>query len=40
MDDIGYLGNVPINGDYPGPSEEALAHLDGVLVALGLSLSN
>ena len=35
--DIGYLGNVPIAGDYPGPSDEAKAHLDQVLVDLGLS---
>lgn len=36
--DIGYLGNVPITGDYPGPSAEAMAHLDVVLDQLGLSL--
>ena len=35
--EIGYLGNVPIAGDYPGPSDEALAHLDEVLNKLGLS---
>ncbi|NRA79786.1 MAG: gluconate 2-dehydrogenase subunit 3 family protein, partial [Pseudoalteromonas sp.] len=35
--DIGYLGNVPIAGDYPGPSDEAKAHLDQVLAELGLS---
>ncbi|GEK07945.1 gluconate 2-dehydrogenase subunit 3 family protein [Pseudoalteromonas sp. McH1-7] len=35
--DIGYLGNVPIAGDYPGPTAEAKAHLDGVLAELGLS---
>ncbi|MFC3031652.1 gluconate 2-dehydrogenase subunit 3 family protein [Pseudoalteromonas fenneropenaei] len=35
--DIGYLGNVPIVGDYPGPSAEAQAHLDAVLAELGLS---
>ncbi|CAH9050480.1 hypothetical protein PSECIP111854_00539 [Pseudoalteromonas sp. CIP111854] len=35
--DIGYLGNVPIAGDYPGPTIEAKAHLDGVLAELGLS---
>jgi len=35
--EIGYQGNVPIAGDYPGPSEEALAHLDGVLKELGLA---
>ncbi len=34
--DLGYLGNVPIAGDYPGPSAEARAHLDGVLAELGL----
>lgn len=37
--DIGYLGNVPIQGDYPGPTEEAMAHLAGVLDTLGLSLT-
>lgn len=37
MQDIGYIGNVPIAGEYPGPSEEALAHLSGVLTALDLS---
>lgn len=37
MDDIGYIGNVPISGDYPGPSEEALAHLAGVLESLELT---
>jgi len=37
MKDIGYLGNVPINGDYPGPTEEAFAHLDNILDELGLS---
>ncbi|MDA0994117.1 MAG: gluconate 2-dehydrogenase subunit 3 family protein [Proteobacteria bacterium] len=36
--DIGYIGNVPISGDYPGPSTEAMAHLAGVLDELGLSL--
>ena len=37
-EEIGYIGNVPIGGDYPGPSDEALAHLAGVLEQLGLSL--
>jgi len=37
-EDLGYLGNTPIVGDYPGPSTEALTHLDGVLATLGLSL--
>jgi hypothetical protein len=35
--DIGYQGNVPIAGDYPGPTPEAMDHLDGVLQELGLS---
>ncbi|GAB3013776.1 gluconate 2-dehydrogenase subunit 3 family protein [Bowmanella dokdonensis] len=35
--DIGYMGNVPIAGDYPGPSDEARAHLEEVLADLGLS---
>lgn len=35
--DIGYVGNVPIAGDYPGPTPEAYAHLDKVLAELGLS---
>lgn len=34
--DIGYIGNVPIVGDYPGPSEDAMTHLAGVLRQLGL----
>jgi hypothetical protein len=37
MKDIGYLGNVPISGEYPGPTESAYKHLDGVLEELGLS---
>jgi len=36
--DIGYLGNVPIPGDYPGPTSEAMAHLAIELKKLGLSL--
>ena len=35
--DIGYQGGVPISGDYPGPTPEAMAHLEGVLADLGLS---
>lgn len=35
--DIGYVGNVPIAGDYPGPTAEAYAHLDKVLAELGLT---
>ena len=37
MEDIGYLGNVAIAGDYPGPTPEAYGHLDTVLAGLGLS---
>jgi hypothetical protein len=36
--DIGYVGNVPITGEYPGPSEQAMAHLAGVLDQLGLEM--
>ncbi|MCV2885511.1 gluconate 2-dehydrogenase subunit 3 family protein [Aestuariibacter sp. AA17] len=35
--DIGYKGNVAIAGDYPGPTEEANAHLNSALQALGLT---
>lgn len=35
--DLGYVGNVPIAGDYPGPTAEAYAHLQKVLAELGLS---
>jgi hypothetical protein len=34
--DLGYLGNNPILGPYPGPSAEALAHLREKLAELGL----
>ncbi|MFL6734009.1 MAG: gluconate 2-dehydrogenase subunit 3 family protein [Sphingomicrobium sp.] len=34
--ELGYVGNTPMNGDYPGPTPEALAHLDGVLATLNL----
>jgi hypothetical protein len=40
IEDIGYIGNVPIGGDYPGPSDAAMAHLTGVLDQLNLRLSN
>jgi hypothetical protein len=39
IEDLGYIGNTPIYGDYPGPSDEAMAHLDTLLEDLGLSLS-
>ncbi len=35
--ELGYQGNVPIMGDYPGPTKEATQHLDKVLADLGLS---
>jgi hypothetical protein len=35
--ELGYIGNEAISGDYPGPTAEALAHLDGVLAKLNLS---
>jgi hypothetical protein len=35
--DMGYQGNVPLAGDYPGPTPEAMDHLDGVLQELDLS---
>lgn len=37
MAEIGYLGNTPLAGDYPGPTPEALAHLDEALKRLGLA---
>ena len=33
---IGYMGNNPTQGLYPGPTGEALAHLNANLVRLGL----
>jgi hypothetical protein len=35
--DLGYKGNVPIAGDYPGPTAEAMQHLDQALEELGLA---
>jgi len=37
--DIGYPGNKPITGDYPGPTPEAIAHLKGVVEGMGLKLT-
>jgi hypothetical protein len=37
--DIGYMGNTPITGDYPGPTPEALAHIKGVIAAMGLKFT-
>jgi hypothetical protein len=38
--DIGYMGNAPIAGPWPGPTPEALAHLNVGLVKLGLKPVN
>ena len=35
--DIGYVGNTPFTGDYPGPTPEALAHIKGVIEGMGLT---
>lgn len=35
--DIGYMGNQPGTGDYAGPTPEALAHIKGVIEAMGLT---
>ncbi|NKB99391.1 MAG: gluconate 2-dehydrogenase subunit 3 family protein [Pseudomonadales bacterium] len=37
--ELGYRGNTPIAGDYPGPSDEAMDHLGSLLEQLGLSLN-
>ena len=34
--ELGYVGNEPIEGDYPGPTPEAYAHLDRLLASLNL----
>lgn len=36
--DLGYIGNTPIYGDYPGPTPEAMVHLESLVENLGLSL--
>jgi len=36
MADIGYMGNAPMTGNYPGPTQEAIAHLDAALAKLGI----
>jgi hypothetical protein len=35
MKDIGYIGNTPMMS-YPGPSDEALAHLNAALAGMGI----
>ena len=36
VEELGYIGNVALEGDYPGPTPEALAHLDTILAGLNL----
>jgi hypothetical protein len=36
MKDIGYVGNAPMTGAYPGPTPEALAHLKAALDKLDI----
>ena len=35
--DLGYIGNIPIMGAYPGPTAEAKVHLQKIIADLGLS---
>jgi hypothetical protein len=36
VEELGYVGNVAIDGDYPGPTPDAFAHLDQALAKLNL----
>ena len=36
MKDIGYMGNAPMTGAYPGPTAEALTHLHAALAKLDI----
>ena len=36
--ELGYVGNRPIAGDYPGPSDPAMSHLEDLLNELDLEL--
>ena len=36
--DLGYVGNTPTGGPYPGPTPEAMAHLEAGLKRLGLPM--
>lgn len=36
IEDIGYMGNVAIAGEYPGPTDEAMEHIRQVADSLGL----
>ncbi|MEQ1785208.1 MAG: gluconate 2-dehydrogenase subunit 3 family protein [Hyphomonadaceae bacterium] len=35
--EIGYMGNTPGTGEYPGPTAEALDHIKGVIEKMGLT---
>lgn len=37
--DMGFIGDQPTPGDYPGPTPEALAHFSNMLAGLGLAVS-
>ncbi|HTG39606.1 gluconate 2-dehydrogenase subunit 3 family protein [Sphingomonas sp.] len=37
-EDMGFIGDQPTQGPYPGPSDEALTHLSALLAALKLDL--
>ncbi len=36
--DLGAVPNVPLTGDYPGPSPQAQAHLESILKDIGITL--
>lgn len=36
--DLGYMGNSPVIGAYPGPTDEALEHLRGKLAEMNLAM--
>ncbi|MDB5453304.1 MAG: hypothetical protein JWO33_1882 [Caulobacteraceae bacterium] len=37
--DLGYLGNAPSNGPYPGPTPQAVAHMRKVVEGMGLKFT-
>lgn len=37
VSELGYQGNVPVSGEYPGPSPAAIQHLQKVIKELGLT---
>ena len=37
-EDIGYMGNQPTSGPYPGPTPEAMAHVRAAAASLGLEV--